>query len=116
VAGGRQQLVAIRQPLVQCDHQHAQPQRLLAATRQLAQQLGQLAERQAAQVGDQVGAEPRFAVEPIGVEGVSGHRRSSPEEIHYHVVVREQLREMLKRERKAATPGLRPLAQRVGVL
>jgi transcriptional regulator with XRE-family HTH domain len=42
--------------------------------------------------------------------------RIAPEEIHYHVIVRELLREMLKRERKAATPGLRPLAQRVGVL
>jgi transcriptional regulator with XRE-family HTH domain len=42
--------------------------------------------------------------------------RVAPEEIHYHVVVRELLREMLKRERRSATPGLRPLAQRVGVL
>jgi hypothetical protein len=30
--------------------------------------------------------------------------------------VRELLRELLKRERRTATPGLRPLAQRVGVL
>jgi transcriptional regulator with XRE-family HTH domain len=42
--------------------------------------------------------------------------RIAPEEIHYHVVVRELLRELLKRERRSATPGLRPLAQRVGVL
>jgi transcriptional regulator with XRE-family HTH domain len=42
--------------------------------------------------------------------------RVAPEEIHYHVVVRELLRELLKRERRSATPGLRPLAQRVGVL
>jgi hypothetical protein len=42
--------------------------------------------------------------------------RIAPEEIHYHVVVRELLRELLKRERRTATPGLRPLAQRVGVL
>jgi transcriptional regulator with XRE-family HTH domain len=42
--------------------------------------------------------------------------RVAPEEIHYHVVVRELLRELLKRERRSATPGLRALAQRVGVL
>ena len=36
--------------------------------------------------------------------------------LRYHVIVPELLRELLKRERRAATPGLRPLAARVGVL
>jgi hypothetical protein len=40
--------------------------------------------------------------------------RVAPEEIHYHVVVRELLRELLKRECRSATPGLRSIAQRVG--
>ena len=42
--------------------------------------------------------------------------RVAPEEVRYHVIVPELLRELLKRERRAATPGLRPLAARVGVL
>ncbi|NYH79669.1 MFS family permease [Actinopolyspora biskrensis] len=42
--------------------------------------------------------------------------RVAPQALHYNVIVRELLREMLKRERRSATPGLRPLAQRAGVL
>jgi transcriptional regulator with XRE-family HTH domain len=42
--------------------------------------------------------------------------RAAPEEVRYHVIVPEMLRELLKRERRAATPGLRSLAARVGVL
>ena len=42
--------------------------------------------------------------------------RVAPEEVRFHVIVPELLRELLKRERRAATPGLRPLAARVGVL
>ncbi|MGH8898422.1 MAG: helix-turn-helix domain-containing protein [Egibacteraceae bacterium] len=42
--------------------------------------------------------------------------RVAPEELRYSAVVREMLVDFLRRERKGATPGLRPLAQRVGVL
>ena len=42
--------------------------------------------------------------------------RTAPEEVRYHVIVPEMLRDLLKRERRAATPGLRPLAARIGVL
>ncbi|HEU0128951.1 MAG TPA: helix-turn-helix transcriptional regulator [Pseudonocardiaceae bacterium] len=42
--------------------------------------------------------------------------RVAPEEVRYHVIVPEMLRDLLRRERRAATPGLRPLAARVGVL
>jgi transcriptional regulator with XRE-family HTH domain len=42
--------------------------------------------------------------------------RAAPEEVRYHVIVPEMLRDLLRRERRAATPGLRPLAARVGVL
>jgi transcriptional regulator with XRE-family HTH domain len=42
--------------------------------------------------------------------------RVAPEEVRYHVIVPEMLRDLLKRERRAATPGLRRLAARVGVL
>jgi hypothetical protein len=38
------------------------------------------------------------------------------EEVHYSVPVREALREMLKREHRYATPELRPLARRAGVI
>ena len=38
------------------------------------------------------------------------------EEVHYSVPVREALREMLKREHRYATPELRPLARRIGVI
>lgn len=41
--------------------------------------------------------------------------RVAPEALRYNVIVREMLRELLKRERKSATPGLRPLADRSGV-
>jgi transcriptional regulator with XRE-family HTH domain len=42
--------------------------------------------------------------------------RVAPQTLRYNVLVRELLREMLKRERRTATPGLRALAQRAGVL
>lgn len=42
--------------------------------------------------------------------------RAAPESLRYNVIVREMLRELLKRERRAATPGLRRLAERSGVL
>lgn len=42
--------------------------------------------------------------------------RVAPQTLRYNVLVRELLREMLKRERRAATPGLRALALRAGVL
>jgi hypothetical protein len=40
----------------------------------------------------------------------------APETVRFNVVVYELLREMLKREHRASTPQLRPLAERVGVL
>lgn len=42
--------------------------------------------------------------------------RVAPQTLRYNIIVREMLRELLKRERKSATPGLRPLAKRAGVL
>jgi transcriptional regulator with XRE-family HTH domain len=42
--------------------------------------------------------------------------RIAPETVRFNVVVYELLREMLKREHRASTPQLRPLAERVGVL
>lgn len=42
--------------------------------------------------------------------------RVAPQTLRYNVIVREMLRELLKRERKSATPGLRNLAKRAGVL
>ena len=42
--------------------------------------------------------------------------RVAPETLRYNRVVRGLMREMLSRERRAATPGLRGLAQRAGVL
>lgn len=42
--------------------------------------------------------------------------RVAPQTLRYNVIVREMLRELLKRERRTATPGLRSLAERAGVL
>ncbi len=42
--------------------------------------------------------------------------RVAPQTLRYNVLVRELLREMLKRERRTATPGLRALARRASVL
>ena len=42
--------------------------------------------------------------------------RVAPQALRYNVMVRELLREMLKRERRSATPGLRALARRASVL
>ena len=42
--------------------------------------------------------------------------RIAPEEVRYSIILRELLRQLLRREHRATTPELRPLAQRVGVL
>lgn len=42
--------------------------------------------------------------------------RIAPRTLRYHVIVREMLRELLKRECKSATPGPRNLAKRAGIL
>jgi transcriptional regulator with XRE-family HTH domain len=42
--------------------------------------------------------------------------KTAPEGLRYNAVVREMLIDLLRRERKGATPGLRPLVQRVGIL
>lgn len=42
--------------------------------------------------------------------------RVAPQALRYNVIVREMLRELLKRERRSATPGLRTLAHRAKVL
>lgn len=42
--------------------------------------------------------------------------RVAPQVLRYNMVAREILRELLKRERRSATPGLRSLAARAGVL
>ena len=42
--------------------------------------------------------------------------RVAPQTLRYNILVRELLREMLKRERRTATPGLRALARRASVL
>ena len=42
--------------------------------------------------------------------------RVAPQVLRYNVVAREIVRELLKRERRTATPGLRALATRAGVL
>jgi hypothetical protein len=40
----------------------------------------------------------------------------APEAVRFNVIVHELLRELLKREHRATTPQLRPLAERAGVL
>jgi hypothetical protein len=42
--------------------------------------------------------------------------RLAPEAVRYQVIVKEMLRELLRREHRASTPQLRPLAVRVGIL
>ncbi len=42
--------------------------------------------------------------------------RIAPQAVRYNIIVRELLREMLKRERRSATPGLRALATRSGIM
>ncbi len=42
--------------------------------------------------------------------------RIAPEAVRYQVIVKEMLRELLKREHRASTPQLRPLASRVGII
>lgn len=54
--------------------------------------------------------------DPAVVINLMEAERVAPQALRYNVIVRELLREMLKRERRSATPGLRPLAQRAGVL
>ncbi|WP_163507692.1 helix-turn-helix domain-containing protein [Fodinicola acaciae] len=54
--------------------------------------------------------------DPAVVINLMEAERVAPEAVHYNGKVRQMLTEMLKRERKSATPGLRELAQRCGVL
>jgi hypothetical protein len=54
--------------------------------------------------------------DPATVLSLLEAERIAPEAIRFNVVARELLRECLKRERRTATPGLRGLATRVGVL
>jgi hypothetical protein len=42
--------------------------------------------------------------------------RMAPQMLRYNIVAHEILRELLKRERRSSTPGLRALATRAGVL
>jgi hypothetical protein len=42
--------------------------------------------------------------------------RIATQEVRYNFIVREMLRDFLRREGRLRTPGLWPLAQRVGVL
>lgn len=54
--------------------------------------------------------------DPAVVINLLEAERVAPQTLRYNIIVREMLRELLKRERRSATPGLRPLAQRSGVL
>jgi hypothetical protein len=54
--------------------------------------------------------------DPATVLSLLEAERIAPEAIRFNVVARELLRECLKRERRTATPGLRGLAMRVGIL
>jgi hypothetical protein len=42
--------------------------------------------------------------------------RIAPEAVRYQLIVKEMLRELLRREHRASTPQLRPLAARVGII
>lgn len=42
--------------------------------------------------------------------------RTAPETLRFHVISREMIREMLKRERRSRTPALREIATRAGIL
>jgi len=53
--------------------------------------------------------------DPATVLSLLEAERVAPEAIRYNVAARELLRECLKRERRLATPGLRGLADRVGI-
>jgi hypothetical protein len=54
--------------------------------------------------------------DPATVLSLLEAERIAPEAIRFNVVARELLRECLKRERRSATPGLRGLAARVGIV
>jgi transcriptional regulator with XRE-family HTH domain len=54
--------------------------------------------------------------DPATVLSLLEAERIAPEAIRFNVVARELLRECLRRERRTATPGLRGLATRVGIL
>ncbi len=50
------------------------------------------------------------------VNMLSEAERIAPEAVRYQVIVKEMLRELLRREHRASTPQLRPLAARVGII
>lgn len=53
---------------------------------------------------------------PATVLSLIEAERVAPEVLHYNVTARELLRDCLRHEKRTALPGLRPLAQRAGVL
>lgn len=54
--------------------------------------------------------------DPAVVINLMEAERVAPETLRYNVIVREMLRELLKRESRSSTPGLRGIAERAGVL
>lgn len=54
--------------------------------------------------------------DPAVVINLMEAERVAPQTLRYNIIARELLRELLKRERRTATPGLRALAERSGVL
>jgi hypothetical protein len=53
---------------------------------------------------------------PAAVLSLAEAERVAPEVLHYNITGRELLRDCLRHERRTALPGLRPLAQRAGIL
>ena len=53
---------------------------------------------------------------PATVLSLIEAERVAPEVLHYNITARELLRDCLRREKRTALPGLRPLAQRAGII
>jgi hypothetical protein len=56
------------------------------------------------------------ADDPASVATLLEAERLAPEEVRYNPIASELITVLLKRERRAATPGLRDLSARIGVV
>jgi len=73
-------------------------------------------ERRAHHLIDMARGYGQWAKDSEAVHTLLEAERLAPEEVHYNVMVREFVRDLLRRERRSIKRDLRGLAQRVGVL
>lgn len=92
-----------------------QPVEALRHARQVAAVPLASAERRAHHLIDVARSHGQQLRDPDAVRALLGAERLAPEEVRYAVFARQLVRDLLARERRDATPGLRGLADRLRI-